>query len=136
MADRIAVLRDGRIEQLATPEELFDRPVSRFVAEFIGTTNVFDDGGRVISIRPERMHLGGPADPVGHDPGRTSVAGRVRDVQFYGGVSHCSIEVDAAGRAQGAPGSLVVAMMGSTDVRRGDEVIVWWSRRHEVELAR
>ncbi len=39
IADRMAVLRDGRIEQVGTPREIYDRPVSRFVAEFIGETN-------------------------------------------------------------------------------------------------
>jgi spermidine/putrescine ABC transporter ATP-binding subunit len=40
LSDRIAVMRDGRIEQLATPTELYERPVSRFVAGFIGDTNL------------------------------------------------------------------------------------------------
>jgi spermidine/putrescine transport system ATP-binding protein/putrescine transport system ATP-binding protein len=42
MADRIAVLRDGRLEQLATPQELYANPASRFVASFIGSANLFD----------------------------------------------------------------------------------------------
>jgi ABC-type Fe3+/spermidine/putrescine transport system ATPase subunit len=40
LSDRIAVMRDGRIEQLATPTELYQMPVSRFVAGFIGDTNL------------------------------------------------------------------------------------------------
>jgi spermidine/putrescine transport system ATP-binding protein len=40
MSDRIAVMNRGRIEQLGTPEELYDRPATRFVADFIGTTNL------------------------------------------------------------------------------------------------
>jgi iron(III) transport system ATP-binding protein len=42
MADRIAVLRDGRIEQIGTPVELYDRPSNRFVAEFVGETNFIE----------------------------------------------------------------------------------------------
>src|SRR5919199_1852443 len=48
MADRIAVLRAGRIEQTGAPEEIYSRPRSRFVADFIGESNFFDvslDGG-------------------------------------------------------------------------------------------
>ena len=41
MSDRIAVMRDGRIEQIGAPGEIYDRPVSRFVASFIGTSNFF-----------------------------------------------------------------------------------------------
>ena len=40
MSDRIAVMNGGRIEQLGTPEDLYDRPATRFVAGFIGTTNL------------------------------------------------------------------------------------------------
>jgi spermidine/putrescine transport system ATP-binding protein len=40
LSDRIAVMRGGRVEQLGTPEELYDRPATRFVADFIGTTNL------------------------------------------------------------------------------------------------
>ena len=46
LSDRIAVMRDGRIEQIGAPGEIYDRPVSRFVASFIGTSNFFR--GRVV----------------------------------------------------------------------------------------
>ena len=46
MADRIAVMNDGRIEQLGTPTEIYQRPASRFVADFIGDSNFFDGDGR------------------------------------------------------------------------------------------
>jgi spermidine/putrescine transport system ATP-binding protein len=48
LSDRIAVMNGGRIEQLGTPEELYDRPRTRFVADFIGTTNVLT--GTVASV--------------------------------------------------------------------------------------
>jgi spermidine/putrescine ABC transporter ATP-binding subunit len=51
MSDRIAVMNLGRVEQVGTPSEIYDRPVSRFVADFIGEINVFDgrvDGGRFV----------------------------------------------------------------------------------------
>jgi spermidine/putrescine transport system ATP-binding protein len=75
MSDRIAVMRDGRVEQLGTPEELYDRPTTRFVADFIGTTNLLtgavesaDAGGAVVRLE------GGDACVVttgGLDIGRT-----------------------------------------------------------------
>ena len=40
MSDRIAVMQAGKVEQLGTPEELYERPATRFVADFIGTTNL------------------------------------------------------------------------------------------------
>ena len=48
MSDRIAVLRDGRILQLGTPEEVYERPATRFVADFIGEMNVVD--GRLLDV--------------------------------------------------------------------------------------
>ena len=42
MSDRIAVMRGGRILQIGTPEEIYDRPAARFVADFIGETNLLD----------------------------------------------------------------------------------------------
>jgi ABC-type sugar transport system ATPase subunit len=42
ISDRVAVLQDGRVVQLGTAEELFERPRTRFVAEFIGKTNLID----------------------------------------------------------------------------------------------
>ena len=48
MSDRIAVFNKGRIEQIGTPEELYDRPATRFVASFIGETNLVE--GRVLGV--------------------------------------------------------------------------------------
>ena len=59
MGDRVAVLKDGVLQQVASPRELYDAPVNEFVAGFIGSPamNIFDyDGGR-IGIRPEDMHI-------------------------------------------------------------------------------
>ena len=42
MADRIAVMRDGRIEQVAAPRELYERPMNRFVAGLVGRANLLD----------------------------------------------------------------------------------------------
>ncbi len=51
MSDRIAVMHRGRIEQVGTPEDLYDRPATSFVADFIGTTNLL--GGTVESLGPD-----------------------------------------------------------------------------------
>lgn len=125
MADRIAVLRNGRVEQLASPTELYDRPATRFVAEFIGSTNLFDEHGITVSVRPERMRLAGPGDDL---TGLRQATGTVTMVQFYGGVSHCHVTVAGMDR------SVVVALVGSTDVRPGTPVVIAWSPEHAVPL--
>jgi len=55
LSDRIAVLNGGRIEQVGTPEELYDRPATRFVADFIGTTNLL--AGKVTTVEGGRAIL-------------------------------------------------------------------------------
>ena len=67
LADRVVVLRDGRIEQHGSPLELYDRPANRFVAQFIGTPSMnvvpstalpmLGSGDGFVGIRPEHVHL-------------------------------------------------------------------------------
>jgi ABC-type sugar transport system ATPase subunit len=61
LGDRIAVMRAGTMEQVGTPDEVWRRPVNRFVARFVGSPpmNVIADGhGRELGIRPEHVRLG------------------------------------------------------------------------------
>jgi len=58
MSDRIALMRGGRIEQIGPPRELYDRPRSRYVADFIGETNLIPAGeGSWLSVRPEALAI-------------------------------------------------------------------------------
>lgn len=63
LADRIVVMNDGMIEQAASPEELYARPATRFVAEFIGTNNIIArDGQPIVAVRPEAITLAHSSD--------------------------------------------------------------------------
>lgn len=58
LADRIVVINEGMIEQAARPEDLYSRPATRFVAEFIGVNNIIDrDTAGPIAVRPEAIKL-------------------------------------------------------------------------------
>jgi ABC-type Fe3+/spermidine/putrescine transport system ATPase subunit len=57
LADRIAVMRAGRIEQIGTPREIYLRPRSRFVADFIGESNFFSRPEGVVMVRPEAIDI-------------------------------------------------------------------------------
>lgn len=60
MGDRIAVFNQGKPEQIGSPEDIYERPVSRFVADFIGETNfITRPDGSVAAIRPERISING-----------------------------------------------------------------------------
>jgi spermidine/putrescine ABC transporter ATP-binding subunit len=100
LADRIALLDRGRIVQLATPRELYDRPVNRFAADFIGLMNFIEgaiersafeapgigrlpapngvaDGPAALAIRPERVRLAEASDG-------TAIQGQVEGAAFLG----------------------------------------------------
>ena len=65
MADRVAVFNDGKVQQIGTPEEIYKRPQSRFVADFVGSSNVLTPEfvywivgeRRWASLRPEAIHV-------------------------------------------------------------------------------
>jgi putative spermidine/putrescine transport system ATP-binding protein len=59
VADRLAVMRDGRIEQIGTPEEIYGAPISRFVAEFVGHCNLFDATVATVASRSVVLRLAG-----------------------------------------------------------------------------
>ena len=96
MSDRIAVFNEGRVEQLATPVELYERPSSAFVAGFVGTSNLLEgevargaDGRRRAVRRTPRE--GAAGRPCRRPRGRrqTCVApGVVREVVYLGASTH------------------------------------------------
>jgi ABC-type Fe3+/spermidine/putrescine transport system ATPase subunit len=79
MSDRIAVMNAGRIEQLGRPSEVYERPATRFVAEFIGRMNFFARDGKVVAIRPERAELS-----VEKPAGKFALQGTLRHVLYLG----------------------------------------------------
>lgn len=93
LSDRIVVMRAGRIEQVGTPVEIYARPATRFVAEFIGRVNflptVVDGRSLLAVIRPETLRLE-TADSAPPDRPR----GRVRKAVFLGSVAEYEVAVD------------------------------------------
>ncbi|MGW3570711.1 ABC transporter ATP-binding protein [Streptomyces sp. NPDC000941] len=90
MSDRVAVVSDGRIEQVGPPVEVYERPATAFVAGFMGTTNLLRGPAAVrvvgrpgaYSIRPERIRLVGLAEPPAD--GERTVTGRIADIVHAG----------------------------------------------------
>jgi putative spermidine/putrescine transport system ATP-binding protein len=90
MSDRIAVMNHGRVEQVGAPTEIYERPRTRFVADFIGEINILDEGGRPRALRPEKIRLVIPAE--------ARVTGVVETANFLGGSTLYRIRA-ADGRA-------------------------------------
>jgi len=110
MSDRIALLRSGELEQVATPREIYSRPSTAYVAQFIGHTNLLKgevidglvrcgalswrvsdpDGHVLFSLRPEQIRL---AD-TGHFPGAIRFRGRVLHQAFHGATELIRVECE------------------------------------------
>ncbi|MEJ6488199.1 ABC transporter ATP-binding protein [Leucobacter sp. USCH14] len=115
LSDRIAVFNEGRIEQVGTSEDLYERPASLFVAGFIGesTKVTSDDGASITVVRPEHGEL--HATPDGVAPGRPAVPVTVRQAIYLG--SGWKYEI--------------VLPDGSTGVVRGDRGLDWLHGENE-----
>ena len=137
MSDRIAVMRDGVFEQMGTPEEIYDRPATRFTAEFIGQTNMLectvvraDEGALTLEYAGERF----PARPADFDVkagdrvclalrteklrfspernGACALEGTLMERRYAGGSMRASIRL--------CGGHVLSALCGSADHARGD----------------
>jgi putative spermidine/putrescine transport system ATP-binding protein len=95
MSDRIAVLNSGRIEQIGTPLEVYERPSTDFVAGFIGTSNLIERDGKHLTIRPEKIRL--LADGEAPPPGARTETGVIRDVVYVGVFTRYVVSLDAGG---------------------------------------
>jgi putative spermidine/putrescine transport system ATP-binding protein len=92
MADRVAVFNDGRIVQVGAPDDIYERPRSRFVADFVGGSNILDADlvhawtgiSSPASLRPEKVGLLGPG--VDRPADSIVVEGRVGQVLYHGAV--------------------------------------------------
>lgn len=58
LGDRIAVMNNGVVQQVGTPDEVYHRPVNRFVCDFLGASNFIDMDGKPYGLRPERIRIG------------------------------------------------------------------------------
>jgi spermidine/putrescine transport system ATP-binding protein len=89
MSDRIALMRQGRIEQLDTPEAMYQRPVSRYVADFIGETNLLSGsarrlGGSAAGLTVAGTELEAPVSPAWREGGPSWLAIRPEHIRVAG----------------------------------------------------
>jgi putative spermidine/putrescine transport system ATP-binding protein len=120
MSDRIAVMHAGRIEQVGTPAEIYERPATRFVAEFIGRMNFFASGATTIAIRPERARLSA-------EPPRDGFArrGTVKQVLYLGATLEYRLTLENGERA------IVQAPNDAAVPRHAAGSQVWFSAARE-----
>ncbi len=155
MSDRIAILRDGRIEQFGTPVSMYEDPATIFVANFLGKSNflpataagVVDGGfdytvkgqtfrltGRdtagvhgefSVALRPERLFLCDAAD----ERFPNKIPGTISKVSYFGQVHEVIVETELAGNL------MVSVPLGGRTPKRGDRVHVGWAEESGVPLS-
>jgi len=114
MSDRIVLMRAGRIEQIGTPREMYDCPRTRYVADFIGDTNLLGVAGNEVSVRPEHVQLAAA--------GGDGIPGVVDAVTFVGSTYRVRVALADGQRVmslQGAPMDIGRAVAVKWDPSRG-----------------
>ena len=114
MSDRVAVFNNGRIEQVGTPNEVYERPATPFVAGFVGTSNLLEGSvaaavlGEIgtFTIRPEKIRM--LTRSVVHAADEVAADGAVDHIEYLGPVSRYRIVLDA--------GSSLLVLAQNTDM--------------------
>jgi putative spermidine/putrescine transport system ATP-binding protein len=140
MSDRIAIFNHGRLEQVGTPTEVYERPATAFVAGFVGTSNLFSgDSARRIrgndmafTVRPERIRMIAPAQAAPSDA--RAAEGVVKDVIYLGMNTRFLVELDG--------GETVIVMQqnlegtaSANQASRGGRVKLVWPLEYERAVA-
>src|SRR5215467_7570708 len=120
MSDQLAVMNQGRIEQVGPPEEVYLRPQTRFVAGFLGAVNWIGDVG----IRPEMTRI----VHHGEERGERAVAATVVESVFLGDRVQVLVKL--------ASGEQAIAQVnrGSTTFQPGQSVVIYWDAADEMRL--
>ena len=133
MSDRVAVFNNGRIEQVDSPRELYMRPLTPFVAGFVGTSNVFDPGmsssvcgmAGSFSLRPEHIRLNEPGDIQAH--------GVIQAVQYQGAATRFELRLTGGEKLLVSQANQTGDTLPST-LTPGQQVMVSWTRDVMVPL--
>jgi putative spermidine/putrescine transport system ATP-binding protein len=128
MSDRLAVFNEGKIEQLGTPEEVYEHPATEFVAGFVGISNVLERDGRRFTVRPEKIHMH-------FDEAGGGESGHIRDVVYVGMFTRYIVELDSGGELTVVKQNLETS---SVDVleSRGRRVRLEWRPEHTFDMER
>lgn len=122
MSDRIAVMNKGRLEQVGSPEDIYLRPATRFVAGFLGGVNWMDGAG----VRPESVRVSREASPTSAARQAEAV---VKSKTFLGNCWHVETATTNGGE------SIVAEVPRGDDAfAPGDRVHVWWLPEDEMKF--
>jgi ABC-type spermidine/putrescine transport systems, ATPase components len=119
MSDRLAVFNEGRVEQVGAPKDVYDRPLTEFVAGFVGVSNIVEEGGKRYTIRPEKIRMA--ADGEGR-------AGAIVDAVFVGMFTRYIVSLEDGTRLT------VVRQNDVSPDEKGKRVVLRWSSEDSFEI--
>jgi putative spermidine/putrescine transport system ATP-binding protein len=119
MSDRIAVFDHGRIEQVGTPQDVYEHPRTEFVAGFVGVSNIIDEDGRRLTVRPEKIRL---SENGGGRPGT------IADAVFVGMFTRYVVALDDGTRLT------VVRQNDTSPTETGQRVHLEWNPEDSFEI--
>ena len=133
MSDRLAVFNRGRIEQVGSPADVYERPATGFVAGFVGVSNVLEGETAAaiagdphpFTIRPEKISMNELDAPVDGDS--CTATGHVREVVYLGATTRYIVELDRGGSLVVMQQNLATSSMEALQVR-GKAVRLIWRR--------
>jgi putative spermidine/putrescine transport system ATP-binding protein len=131
MSDRLAVFNQGRIEQVGSPADVYERPQTGFVAGFVGVSNVLSGAvarsitgnEHAFTIRPEKIAMVDIGAAVG--PDQCSATGHVTEVVYLGAVTRYTVELDVGGDLVVMQQNLSTSSMEALQVRGRAVRLVW-----------
>ena len=130
MSDRIAVFNQGRVEQIGTPVEVYERPATPFVSGFVGISNVLVRNGQRFTIRAEKVRLLRDGDPRA---GLVVERGLILNVAYAGPLTRYEVELEAGGELQAVRQNVETSSVEALD-ERGQPVEVGWLPEHAVPV--
>ena len=120
MSDRIAVMREGRFEQIGTPNEIYYHPITSYVASFVGDSNIYREAGKTYAVRAENVLMDGESSCI-HDA-------VIKEKSFAGGQLRIVFELN--------DGQLITASRYGIDADKtvGETVKIGWNIEQAVEV--
>ena len=136
MSDRLAVFNHGRVEQVGTPAEVYERPATGFVAGFVGVSNLLEGDAAsaivgspgAVTIRPEKIHLALDVNSAVAE-GECTASGVVTKVVYLGAVTRYTVTLDEGGELVVMQQNLRTSSMEALQVQ-GRRVRLTWERQH------
>lgn len=125
MSDRIVIMRDGAVEQTGTPNELYERPVNRFTAGFLGKSNFIEQHGKTYALRPEKIDL-----RKGSGHGQARISGTVKSVTYFGSIRRVIVDADEGNKIEVD----IDVWRNQEKLDAGDVVDLLWTDDATVEL--